>query len=134
MTEQTYINKSPYKLGQFGEQLESMTAQEVFNIAVEHLLLQGKQSYSEELDNCVYNGDGVCCTAASFIKDYKPEMENNSWNMVRHTNKNADLLIRLQMVHDDTADWEEIPNELRYLAEVYYLNMPQMLIDKLNAN
>lgn len=133
MTEQTYINKSPYKLGQFGEQLGSMTAQEVFNIAVEHLLLQDKQSYSEELDNCVYNGDGVCCAAAPFIKDYKPEMENKNWGEIRHTSKHKYLLARLQASHD-SENWECLPDELKDVAEYYKLNMPQILIDKLNAN
>ena len=65
-----YVNHSPYKLGQFGDQLDNMTAQEVFNIAVEHLLLQNKKSgrISKEFDefDCLYNGDGVCCVAAPF--------------------------------------------------------------------
>lgn len=133
MTEQTYVNKSPYKLGQFGEQLESMTAQEVFNIAVEHLILQDKQSYSEELDNCVYNGDGVCCAAAPFIKDYKPSMENNSWAMISHTDKHALLLQSLQRAHD-SDDWVYLFKELKDVAEYHNLNMPQILIDKLNTN
>ncbi len=128
-----YINHSPYKLGQFGDQLESMTAQEVFNIAVEHLLLQDKQSYSEELANCVYNGDGVCCAAAPFIKDYKPEMEGKGWKSIRHTNNHKLLLCSLQMAHD-RDDWEYLPNELKAVAEWHGLVMPQILIDKLNAN
>lgn len=65
-----YVNLSPYKLGQFGDQLENMTAQEVFNIAVEHLLLQNKQSKDDDNSFCMYNGSGICCAAAPFIKDH----------------------------------------------------------------
>lgn len=133
MTEQTYINKSPHKLGQFGEQLDNMTAQEVFNIAVEHLILQDKQSYSKELGSCVYNGDGVCCAAAPFIKNYKPYMEYNSWKTISHTDNHKSLLHRLQIAHD-SDDWEYLPNDLKGVAEWYGLDMPQILIDKLNEN
>lgn len=127
-----YINHSPYYLGQFGDQLESMTAQEVFNIAVEHLLLQNKKSISRE-QICLYDGDGVCCAAAPFIKDYNVNMENQNWKDITHIEDHKVLINSLQNIHDNEEGVSIWPDRLEGLAERFKLEMPQILIDKLNA-
>ena len=128
-----YINRSPYELGQFGDQLENMTAQEVFNIAVEHLLLQNKKSKDKE-GACAYNGSGVCCVAAPFIKDYSPYMESYSWRDILHTDEHSDLIGRLQSLHDSDGSILLWPIRLKELAIKMGLETPQVLIDKLNTN
>lgn len=126
-----YINHSPYKLGQFGDQLENMTAQEVFNIAVEHLLLQNKQSIDID-SKCLYNGDGVCCAAAPFIKDYNFEMERDNWDLISHTLDHKNIISELQDLHDnfEPDEWGGLLNDL---AIKLGLERPQILIDKLNT-
>ena len=129
-----YINRSPYKLGQFGDQLESMTAQEVFNITVEHLLLQNKKSTSEDGDYCMYKGSGVCCAAAPFIKSYNIDMEHRSWLEMHHTSNHLGLICELQSIHDSSYSVIDWPSNLEELANEFRLEMPQILIDKLNTN
>jgi len=57
------------KLGQYGHQLETMTAQEVLDVGVEHLLTQMEKSTRGKF--CVYDGGSVCCAAAPFIRSEK---------------------------------------------------------------
>jgi len=127
----TYINKSPYTLGQFGEQLETMTSQDVFNIAAEHLVLQGVKSV-DVMNLCAYNGvhEGVkvCCAAAPFIKDYEEGMENLPFKDLYNVKDNVDLVQELQIIHDgsEPLEWKE---ELRDLAANEGLELPEILGD-----
>lgn len=108
------------KLGQYGHQLENMTAQEVFDVVVEHLLTQMKKSEND--DTCLYNGDEVCCAAAPFIKDYDVRLDKGGygWGDVVEEgfayNNHQSLIVNLQYIHDD-VEVENWSNELRELAE-----------------
>ena len=124
---ETYINKSPYKLGQFGEQLATMTEQEVFNIAAEHLILQNKKSELAE-GVCVYDGGDVCCAAAPFIRNYKSSMEEKEWSShtVNPENLHRRLIGSLQQIHDNSLveDWRD---KLTLLANKRNLELPEIL-------
>lgn len=123
-----YVNKSPYKLGQFGEQLENMTEQEVFDIACEHLILQGKKS--EDSTHCLYNGNGVCCVAAPFILDYYEGMESLGWNNICHSIKHLSLIVKLQNIHDGSKVNRWVVY-LKIVASDYGLTLPKILIKAL---
>jgi len=124
---ETYINKSPYKLGQFGEQLATMTEQEVFNIAAEHLILQNKKSELVE-GVCMYDGGDVCCAAAPFIRNYKEYMEDIEWNSrtVNPESLHVNLISSLQTLHDNEAvvNWKD---KLIVLANNHNLELPEIL-------
>ena len=105
------------KLGEYGDKLQTMTAQEAFDAAATHLLEQGCRSESD--GRCRYNGDGVCCAAAPFIRNYSPELEDIDWlSVVRRkaaSKNHLDLIEKLQRIHDSTSPkmWYEC---LEYLA------------------
>jgi hypothetical protein len=102
-----------------------MTAQEVFNKAAKHLLLQNRKSMHEEDgivrvgNGCAYRSpQGLMCAAGPFIpnEEYRTEMENTTileiiqdnphWNLTEH----QELLHTLQRVHDnnDPDTWPVI--------------------------
>ena len=109
------------KLGQYGHQLHTMTAQEVLDVGVGHLLTQMEKSEEDRQGNCVclYDGGDVCCGAAPFIKDEQGFdhiggwhcMVSNGWASENHEH----LISELQAVHDmyDVDDWA---SQLRKLA------------------
>lgn len=110
------------KLGEYGDKLESMTAQEVFNVAAEHLMTQLEKSEleSDGPDNiCMYNGGEVCCAAAPFIKNYKLYMEHKSWRSLHDAgcvpSIHLDLIESLQEIHDQVpvSEWYD---KLSHLA------------------
>ena len=123
------------KLGQYGEALEQMTEQEVFDVTVRHLLEQGEQSLLSVADTppaafgqalCAYSGtDGLCCAAAPFIRKYSTDLERTIWQEVIDTgaasSANMDLITRLQRVHD-TKQVEKWYSCLSSVAEVFKLN------------
>lgn len=118
-------------LGQYGNSLETMTAQEVFEAVVNHALDQGAKSTDNMvLDKCMYKGDGVCCFAAIFIKEYHPSLESNSWiHLVKFKKVSANhssLIIELQLIHDtyETRRW---PERFADLAERRNLRIPDRL-------
>lgn len=101
------------KLGQYAEQLPSMSAQEVFDISKKHLLEQKVASFkfnkgSTQTGKCLYNHpDGICCAAAPFLSDYNESMENITWaELVSSHGQNEShegLLRDLQRAHDTPA-------------------------------
>lgn len=120
------------KLGEYGDKLETMTAQEVFNVACDHLLTQMKQSVdpSEGL-TCLYDGgDGICCAAAPFIKGYNEGMEGKGWLAISHTNLHEELIADLQQLHDeiDPKEWAQGLNDI---AVSQKLTFPVILKDRL---
>lgn len=125
------------KLGEYGDKLPTMTEQEVFNVAVTHLLEQGEKSEYEK-GNCVYNGpEGLCCAAAPFIEDYDPNMEGKSWygltDSYCQSHKHSTLIKRLQDIHDD-APVSVWPSNLSRMAYDFGLEEPQILKDHLNIS
>lgn len=125
------------KLGEYGDKLETMTAQEVFNVACDHLLTQMKQSVeyvydiNEGIAKCLYNGgDGICCAAAPFIKNYSKEMEGKGWKAVSHTSSHDDLIVDLQQLHDE-IDPKEWAQGLKEIAVDKKLTLPDILKDRL---
>lgn len=108
------------KLGEYGDKLKDMTAQEVFNVGCDHLLSQGKKSLSEDGNVCAYKGDGVCCAAAPFIQNYNSHtMENVSWEQLVFENNqeknHKNIIENLQRIHDSKPApvW---PSRLKDLA------------------
>jgi len=107
------------KLGQYD--ITKMTAQEVADAVALHLFEQSEKSVDGDED-CVYNGDGVCCAAAPFTPEYDETMERNDWltlldmGMVPSNHKN--LIRLLQNIHDIDGihQWKDGLYQL-YLAE-----------------
>ena len=100
------------KLCEYGDRLETMSAQEVFDAAARHLITQNKKSVLNPGDNCQYKGpDGLCCAAAPFLPEYDPKFEGFSWaHLVRHygvTPKHMHLMAGLQDAHDShkVSEW-----------------------------
>jgi hypothetical protein len=107
------------KLGEYGDKIETMTAQEVFDVAATHLLEQGERSKDDSF-NCQYDGGSVCCAAAPFIKNYTSDMENSTYPEVvtgyGQPDTHETLVAQLQIIHD-TTEVEEWKGELLRLAE-----------------
>ena len=118
------------KLGQYGEALEHMTEQEVFDVTVRHLLEQGDKSLTtfceQSLTICAYKGkNGLCCSAAPFIRNYSADLEMEIWEEVvgmgAASSANMDLILTLQRLHD-TKQVEKWYSCLSSVAEVFKLN------------
>lgn len=117
------------KIKQYGKQLSSMTEQQVFNVACEHLLSQMQQSTVSDVREgniCAYKGDnGNCCVAAPFLTKYSKQLEGCSWDecvisgYAHH--KHGNLIAHLQEVHDiiKPYNWGE---GLRRVAKLYELD------------
>ena len=124
------------KLGEYGEKLETMTAQEVFNVGCDHLLTQGEKSDGGDGEySCVYNGDdNLCCAAAPFIQEYSHEMEDHSWSQLcdlfGQPSNQREIIQLLQRVHDNcpVSEW---PVELSRLGHSHKLKPTKLLIEKL---
>lgn len=98
---------------------ESLTAQEVFDIAAGHLLKQMQRS--ETGKGCSYRGEnGLMCAAGPFLKDeYATKCEGLSWYGLKKDELvpdiNLALIGELQMVHD--ASFPDVwPHKLEALA------------------
>jgi hypothetical protein len=110
-----------------------MTEQEVFDKVAKHLLTQNARSLgpSSTKSNgmCAYRGnDGLVCAAGCLIPDeaYKPWIENKSWGDLLSSNfvpshKYSDLIIELQIVHDDYLP-DKWQTQLNRLAQKRKLN------------
>tara|TARA_R110002111_G_scaffold223032_2_gene285058 strand:+ start:311 stop:679 length:369 start_codon:yes stop_codon:yes gene_type:complete len=107
------------KLGQYGHQLHTMTAQEVLDVGVGHLLTQMEKS--EDAQNCNYDGGHVCCGAAPFLREYEKALDDVGYDWLgvlgrgNASSNHKDLISGLQSVHDQyyVEDW---PPALRELA------------------
>ncbi|MBB3227033.1 hypothetical protein FHW69_001634 [Luteibacter sp. Sphag1AF] len=113
--------------------LAKATPQEIFDQVASHLLTQGRQSLSAQVDGgCAYRGtDGCRCAAGCLISDdeYRPGMESRTWVDVYRIFKTLpyagtatiDLIDVLQTVHDacEPYEWRE---ELRSVAKSYGLS------------
>ncbi len=114
------------KLGQYGHQLENMTAQEVLDVGVEHLLTQMEKSREYEGSRfCLYKGpNGLCCAAAPFIRDEEAFGYLGGWDAIVckgwASSNHKRLITDLQSTHDDyeVLDWAL---ELKRLAKDYDL-------------
>lgn len=95
------------KLGEYGDMLNNMTAQEVFDVTVKHLAtLEASCTINS---HCVYNGlEGMTCAAGIFINNYDTEMEGCDWAKLIEwhskssgtSDKHCELIQKLQNVHD----------------------------------
>lgn len=116
-----------------------MTAQEIFNKVIEHLLKQGFQCLDQG-DVCLYRGDnGMKCAIGVLIKDkdYNPKMEGDSASLIVHNiqainyilpsdmdkKEGCDFLDALQSLHDDHPffDTLEFKAAVAQFAEDYKL-------------
>ena len=100
------------KLCEYGDQLEKLSAQQVFDIGAGHLLTQNEKSQDED-GHCIYDGGDVCCAAAPFLPKYVRSYEGQSWEQLLRDGlvpfEHADLIEDLQDVHDsyEPGDWVE---------------------------
>lgn len=119
------------------EEAHMSLRQEVFDTVAKHLLTQGRRSMSDDAQICMYRGsDGLRCAVGALISDdhYSTAMEQKgptdaivrraiarSLGVVDIDADTLDLLIDLQMLHDDTkpGGWED---ELRDMAAVHGLS------------
>lgn len=103
---------------------ESLTEQEVFDIAAGHLLKQMERS--EIGRGCCYRGEnGLMCAAGPFLKDeHAAKCERSSWRGLTDggtvPDTNSVLIGELQMIHDIYAP-SEWWGKLESLAKRYKL-------------
>ena len=100
-----------------------MNQQEIFDKVATHLIAQGKQSLGYgDIDGhlaqaCAYRGrGGTMCAVGCLIPDdeYKPEFEGKSWARIAQNvpsfagaySEVHELILSLQLVHDDANYWE----------------------------
>src|SRR5690606_13748718 len=87
------------------------TEQEVFDYVCEHLVRQGKPSWSSKYGVCLYLDDeGNKCAAGCLISDdeYKTDYEGQNWvtligNFKETTSCHVHLISRLQQAHDSST-------------------------------
>lgn len=113
--------------------LVKMSYQDIFDKVAKHLLTQGERSESGFI-GCVYRTpNGMKCAIGCLIDDeiYTPEIEGKSVDQLSiFTNlseKKRDLLIFLQMVHDDYSV-KEWSHELGRVASMFDLS--NMIVEK----
>lgn len=130
---------------------QEMTAQQIFDVVLNGLRLQGKAAMFD--DTCMYRApDGCKCAFGLLIKDeeYNPAMESCSAPLVLahfpqmfHLLPHSKLLDALQYAHDNcladkgVAAWEK---EMRDVARRYQLTytrspeQPLPLVDPINMH
>ena len=103
-------------------------AQEVFDIVVNHLFTQGRPAY-DGVRGCMYRApDGLRCAVGVLIPDdlYDKAFENNQSNFVIQKlfdagladwREHEDILIRLQIIHDNCLKTEKGTFNLTVLDE-----------------
>lgn len=123
-----------------------MDAQYIFNETIRHLVTQGRASTElGDPEVCLYRGPNkTSCAAGFWIKDefYTPELECNRVHIdevqfaleqshpgITASDKNRELLFRLQRIHDDAAVGgipfvEGVLQRSRILAEDLGLDTP----------
>lgn len=122
------------------EWLETATAQEVFNKAVEGLAAQKfEQSvYKPDIDDdfydeCRYRQAGLKCGAGHLIPDneYSKSLEGYAWRdlvekkiVPKH---HENFIMDLQGAHDQGHTPEAMKQNLRTKAEAYNLTLPDVL-------
>lgn len=116
--------------------LDTATAQQVFEKSARHLLTQKECSFlSRSSMSCAYRGEGgKQCAAGPFIsdKEYKEEMEGRGWSKVANafglSKNHAPLVGSLQCIHDDCSpsEWRD---ELIILGEKENLSVTFILAE-----
>lgn len=108
-----------------------MTLQETFNIVVQNLRRQRKQSLGID-GSCLYRSDdGLKCAAGWLIPDdkYSDSIEDKCADdesvacILEEEGHDVDLVLSLQRIHDDIppSGWE---HSWRTLANRFHLEMP----------
>ena len=115
-------------------------AQEVFDHIINHLVTQGKRSYSDNDKMCLYrSASGMSCAVGCLMSDeeYDPAMEGEEvGNVIRRFKqvswmaKYRSLLDDLQDLHDEVGSWDyqgltyTALNDIDEIASSYRLNNP----------
>jgi len=111
------------------DNLETATAQDVFETVARHLLTQNKKSTQD--GHCCYRGEyGTKCAAGVLIPDerYDPKMDSRNstgWDNIIYayefSTMHSSLINALQYLHDNNhpETWKE---HLKHLARVESLN------------
>jgi hypothetical protein len=102
-----------------------MNAQEIFDTVAKHLAQQAGQATLG--DACAYRGDdGRKCAAGILINDeeYEPAMEGKMADEVLPSRlmRHLDLILSLQMVHDNSDTGADVVRNLRGAARKYNLS------------
>lgn len=114
------------KLGEYADRLPKMTAQEVLDIVVTHLLTQNKKSKHAESAGCLYDGpNGLTCAAGPFVAK-ENVTEKQDWAALAHEKKvpqhHGLLIMELQRVHDTylPEQWPHILEKVAKKRELQY--------------
>lgn len=97
--------------------LPQAPAQDVFDQVAEHLLKQGRPSYSEQSRMCAYRGDeGLKCAAGCLVSDeeYDVSMEQGAWDQLQTScsavtipDAHMAMILDLQVMHDEAYELAE---------------------------
>lgn len=106
---------------------EQLTAQEVFDISVNHLRKQGTKSRNSQ-GMCLYRAaDGSKCAAGPLLREEAvASCENNSWYSLAQRGSvpeiHRELVSELQATHDGAGrcDWEEAWQHLASRSSLIY--------------
>lgn len=136
--------------------INTMTAQEVFDASGCHLIRQGAQSVTPL--TCAYRGpEGRMCAAGIFIPDdvyakhadpdseFGNALEAQSWSVLAKQlglSAHTELVQELQVVHDDAEEPDPddfvryVVQQLRYMAARHKFNTAaiEAALDERNAN
>lgn len=99
----------------FTDLLGNGDKQQMFNIAVEGIIKQGKASMDEMNRRCKYRGIDNCkCAVGHLIPDnlYDPSMEGQTVSLIIEENIHIEFLRSLQSCHDHTAGYKKEDNYL----------------------
>jgi hypothetical protein len=106
------------------KKMATMSLQEIFDFAVNHLRTQGVPSVAPDgARQCLYRGpDGTKCAFGAFISDdeYLPHMEGktvfvlarNSYLPATASDEQLSLLYSLQLAHDETQAVLDVDGDL----------------------
>lgn len=123
------------------------SAQEVFDYVVFELAKQGIRSYNKAMFLCAYRGhDNAKCAAGHLLPDalYKPYFENKRWKALvenhaikdylqtSNLSKYEDLIIDLQLAHDEVGTWltkENFIKAFSFVAAKYSLDINLSILE-----
>lgn len=121
--------------------------QEAFDIAAKGLLAQGKRSFDEEHEICMYRAPNGCKCAVGFLisnEAYSNNLEDRRasdtivQNALKESGVNVDvsgmdtMLMRLQRIHDENESWEEGKIKQGLIDVAHFFDLSTKAIDDMN--
>lgn len=112
---------------------ESLSRQQLFDMALSHIRKTGKKSVTGDSDRCIYSGSG--CAASVFIKPELRSMADDqemvSWPALAESglvpSDNEIFVSELQLCHDGARSephlfMKDFEDKMRTLADIYDLH------------